>query len=328
MNDRAAHPTDSPEQPTGNPAEAALAATGGSAPASPDGASESDLATIVAEYWTGHNVTMHRVFGSREESLEFIRWRNDQYPGYIELMPVSGVNGLDVLDYGCGPGHDVIGFVESSKPRSLVGVDVSPTSLAELQHRLNLHGGEQTKLILANPDTTRLRLPSASFDYIHCSGVLHHIPDLPGTLRELRRLLRPDGSMRVMVYNYDSLWVHLYVAWQMQLRDGIIPADLPIRAAFTRATDGPDCPISNCYTPDEFGAIAAEAGFDCTPVGVSMSLHEMEVANVGLYQACMDRRLPRAHREFLLELTRDERGWYFYRGVPAGINLVLELRHT
>jgi SAM-dependent methyltransferase len=290
-------------------------------------AQRGDLAAVVADYWTGHNVTMHQIFASRTESLEFFHWRNDQYPGYLPLMPVSGADGLDVLDYGCGPGHDLVGFVEFSKPRRLVGIDVSSSSLTEAKHRLTtLHGGQQVEFVLAKPDATRFDLPDQSFDYIHSSGVLHHVSNLPATLRELRRLLRPGGRMRVMVYNADSLWLHLYVAWQMQLRDGIIPADLPIRAAFTRATDGPDCPIANCYTAQEFGSIAAEAGFDCRPVGVSMSLHELECANVGLHQACMDRRLAREHREFLLSLTFDERGWPMYRGVPAGINLVLELR--
>src|SRR5713226_1608855 len=55
-------------------------------------------------YWTGHNITNHQRFPSAQASLEYLDWRNDQYPGYIDLMPVSGQDGQVVLDYGCGPG--------------------------------------------------------------------------------------------------------------------------------------------------------------------------------------------------------------------------------
>ncbi len=291
-------------------------------------AKRSSLGTIVADYWTGHNVTMHKIFQSREESLEYFHWRGDQYPGYLETMPVSGADGLDVLDYGCGPGHDLVGFLEFSRPRRLVGIDVSSSSLTEAKHRLTLHGGERTELVLAAPDSTRLDFPDHSFDYIHSSGVLHHVSNLPATLRELRRVLRPDGRMRVMVYNRDSLWMHLYVAWILRYRDGTIPPELPIQDAFTRATDGPDCPIANCYSAQEFGDIVAAAGFNWKLVGVAMSLHELECANTSLFKACMDRRLEREHREFLLSLTWDKRGTPFYKGIPAGIDLTLELSHA
>ncbi len=64
----------------------------------------------VAGYWTDYNVTLHQDFRSIEESLTYLRWRNDQYFGYAALMPVNNQDGRVVLDFGCGPGHDVVGF--------------------------------------------------------------------------------------------------------------------------------------------------------------------------------------------------------------------------
>lgn len=301
--------------------EAPPAAAGTAAPADPELA----LQGRVAQYWTDHNVTLHKTFGSREESLEYFLWRCDQYPGYLSLMPVAGADDLAVLDYGCGPGHDLVGFLEFSSPRRLVGIDVSRSSLAEAQDRIELHGGHTAELLLAEPNAVRFPFDDGSFDYIHSSGVLHHVPHLDATLAELRRLLRPHGRMRVMVYNYNSIWMHLYVAYALRLRDGVIPADLPIRQAFTRSTDGPDCPIANCYTPEEFGAIAAAAGFRWRLVGAACSLFEMQLVHQIRYEACMNQKLERLHREFLLELTFDERGTPLYKGVPAGVDLVLEL---
>src|SRR5262245_30130033 len=91
-------------------------------------------------YWTRHNVTGHRVFSSVAESLAYVDWRNDQYVGYIDLMPVTGWGDAVILDFGCGPGNDLVGFGTLSKPAKLIGMDVSTTSLTEAESRLQLHG--------------------------------------------------------------------------------------------------------------------------------------------------------------------------------------------
>ena len=66
-----------------------------------------------------------------QESERYLEWRNDQYFKYDELMPVTGKDGRVILDYGCGPGHDLVGFGLRSKPTRLIGMDVSTSSLAE-----------------------------------------------------------------------------------------------------------------------------------------------------------------------------------------------------
>src|SRR5262249_9418443 len=163
--------------------------------------------TDVTDYWTRYNVTLNHQFASAEESLAYLRWRNDQYFGYIELMPVTGQDGKVVLDFGCGPGHDLVGFATMSRSARLIGADVSPTSLAEARARLALHHAGCHFVEL--PGSIELPFDTASIDYVHSSGVLHHLPDTLATLRELRRILRPDGAARIMVYNYDSVWMHL-----------------------------------------------------------------------------------------------------------------------
>ena len=84
-----------------------------------------------AQYWCDVNVTEHKPFKSAAESLEYFHWRNTQYHNYIELMPVAGQDGKVVLDYGCGPGNDLVGFSAYSKPSRLVGMDISLRSVAE-----------------------------------------------------------------------------------------------------------------------------------------------------------------------------------------------------
>ena len=275
------------------------------------------------EYWTRHNVTLHHLFQTVEESLNFIEWRNLQHPYYIELMPVSGFDGKVVLDYGCGPGHDLVGFATESKPSRLIGMDVSRTSLAESELRMPLHGTKAELMQISEADP-RIPLPDASVDVIHSSGVLHHTPDPGRIMREFRRVLKPTGYAQVMVYNYDSLWVHLYVAYQRMLVEGL-HSDKSLREAFTASTDGPDCPISECYTPQEFLDMARRAGLGGTLRGVAMSAWEMKLFPQR-WDALLDKGLPSVSRKFLYELTVNERGIPCYRGNVAGVDACFELR--
>jgi SAM-dependent methyltransferase len=275
------------------------------------------VAAGVADYWTRHNVTLHHQFSSAEESLAYLRWRNDQYFGYAEQMPLDGHEGKRILDYGCGPGHDLVGFGVYSRPERLVGCDVSSRSLEQARRRLALHD-IRCELMLLDAGAGRLPFKDASFDYIHTSGVLHHTHDPVGILREFARILDPHGCVRVMVYNYDSIWLHLYVAYQKMIEESRY-ADQSVREAFAKTTDGEDCPIARVYRTDEFLALAAEAGFDGTCTGAAVSVFEASLVPTR-FRAIMDRRLPEEHRKFLVALEFDRFGLPLTSGRHAGVD--------
>ena len=269
------------------------------------------------EYWTRHNVTLHESFNGPEDSIEYFLWRNDQYYNYIELMPVSGFDGQVVLDFGCGPGHDLVGFGVYSRPQRLIGADVSQSSLAESRARLALHNIEP-KLIELGADDVTIPLPDESVDHVHSSGVLHHTSDPVAILKELRRVLKKNGTMNIMVYNYNSLWMHLYVAHQWQVVEGRY-SDLDSRSAFSKSTDGEDCPISNVYTPEEFIPLCAQAGLHAEFSGAAVSMFELSLLPQR-YTAIMDRRLRPESRRFLIELELDRHGFPLWHGHYAGVD--------
>src|SRR3977135_2352748 len=43
-------------------------------------------------------------------------------------------------------------------------------------------------------------MPIGEFDYIDCTGVLHHLPDPAAGMRALASVLEPDGGVGVMLY--------------------------------------------------------------------------------------------------------------------------------
>jgi SAM-dependent methyltransferase len=275
----------------------------------------------VANYWTGYNVTDHLRFTSAEESRAHRAWRNGIYFDLATLLPTAGFDGKTVLDYGCGPGNDLVGFGLESKPARLIGVDVSASSLEESRARLALHGFEAD--LFRIEEDAPIPLPDASVDHVHSNGVVHHTTDPIRVLREFRRVLKPGGSVGVMVYNYESVYLHLGVAYLKQIVDGYL-SELDVREALRPLTDGPGCPISRVATPAEFLADAARAGLRGELVGASVSMVEMEMLP-RRFAAIRERRLADEHREFLAALTFDARGVPYYRGVGAGLNACFRL---
>lgn len=275
-----------------------------------------------AAYWTNHMVT-NEVWTDANDSLGHFLWRNAQYPGYIDLMPVSGADGLTVMDYGCGPGHDLVGFAEFSQPLRLIGADVSQTALEVADQRLSLHN-KPVDLIQLGEDRNIIPLPDQSVDLLHSSGVLHHVKNLNLALMEIRRVLKPGGRLQVMIYNYDSLWLHLYTAYIHQIKIGSY-SNLPLLEAFRRTTDGPHCPISHCYKPQEFLDIVCGSGFSGHYKGASISLLELGLLQQR-FDAIRERKLAREHRDFLSAITFNEFGHPTVDGYVAGINACFEFQ--
>jgi ubiquinone/menaquinone biosynthesis C-methylase UbiE len=102
--------------------------------------------------------------------------------------------GQTVLELGPGPGYFTI---EASRivgtEGSLLCLDLQRGMLDILHERLDRRG-----ILNAHPvtaDATRLPLRDASVDSAFLVAVFGEIPDRVATLRELRRVLKPDGLL-------------------------------------------------------------------------------------------------------------------------------------
>jgi len=280
----------------------------------------------VDQYWTRHTVNS-TPFRAAAESRRYLERRFDEHPRFREMMELYGDHRDGViLDYGCGPGDDVVGFTLHSRAKRIIGMDVSPRALGLTRARLALHGEAlgRAELIQTADDATRVPLPDASVDYLHSGGVLHHASDPEGVLRELHRVVKPGGRGCVMVYNQHSVWLHLYTAYTCQIVEGKFAGQSALDA-FTHNVDGEDCPLARCYTPDEFLAICRRAGFEAEFVGGYLSRTELD-ALADRNAAIAHPALAPAHRAFLEELRVDADGLPTYRGFHAGVGGVFRLR--
>ena len=99
--------------------------------------------------------------------------------------------------------------------------------------------------------------------------------------------MKPGAEGRITVYNRDSLWFHLYVAYQKMLTEGAY-AGCTLDEAFAGSTDGEDCPISCCYRPREFVNLLEGAGLEGHFTGAAVAVHEVSLFNTIRLSAIQD----------------------------------------
>lgn len=261
--------------------------------------------TSVEDYWNDHTV-QDESFANAEESDAYLDWRASLYPLMTDLMKLYEPHkGEIVLDYGCGPGDDFIGYMRHSEADCVIGMDVSLKALGLLSRRIDLYNFERNyRLIKISDSIPTIPLDDGSVDHIHSSGVVQHTSSPEIILKEFHRVLASGGTATIMVYNRDSIWFHLFAIYERMIRKGHFEG-LSAEEAFARTTDGEDCPQSRCYTFDSFSAICAEAGFSVKYMGGYMSLRDIDICTRLYDKALQDDRIPEDTREFLTGLTFD-----------------------
>jgi ubiquinone/menaquinone biosynthesis C-methylase UbiE len=190
-------------------------------------------ATSVERFWAEHQVG--GPYETLEESEQALAARRALYPALELLMPTD-FPGKKVLDYGCGPGHDTVQFLQNGA-KLVYYADASPLALATTGRRLALHGYDEDRAVpLLVRDGEQPKLPTA--DHVHCAGVLHHVTHPEKVLLALRRAINSDGDMRLMVYSGDT-------------------------SPHTQSA----VPITHWWTFDEVFGLAEDAGLDGMYVG-------------------------------------------------------------
>lgn len=284
-------------------------------------------ATIVDDYWNRHTLHATRFYSARE-SERYLRKRNAMYTKFPELMDLYGDHaGETVLDYGCGPGDDVTGFLLWSTANKVIGMDVSGKALNQLRHRLALHQVDvsRVELIRITDSVGRIPLADAVIDWLHCGGVLHHTTHPQQIVAEFMRVMKPGAEGRLMLYNRDSVFYHLWVPYKRMLIDNAFPG-MTVDQAFTKSTDGPDCPVSDAWPHERVLAMLNDAGFAASYRGGYSSDEELGWFRKYREMALNDPRFDGEHRDFVAGLTVDGDGFPLWDGHYAGLGGVYTIR--
>ena len=104
--------------------------------------------------------------------------------------------GARVLDAGCGSGQFAIALAE--RGARVTAIDLAP----EMIRRARGHAAERTcggDIEWRTGDVKHLTEPLAVFDAVFARVLLQFLPDIPGALREMRRVLKPGRRLLASV---------------------------------------------------------------------------------------------------------------------------------
>ncbi|NEP14511.1 MAG: class I SAM-dependent methyltransferase [Symploca sp. SIO2C1] len=104
---------------------------------------------------------------------------------------VDKLGGKKVLEVGCGKGFNSRFLAQQYPSSQFVGIDLTPHHVALASRKVR----NLTNLTFQIGDFNGLNFPSESFDLVFACECLCHSDQLPVTLAELFRLLRPGGKL-------------------------------------------------------------------------------------------------------------------------------------
>jgi SAM-dependent methyltransferase len=167
---------------------------------------------------------------SRPVAAEFLTW----------LAIPAGARWLDV---GCGTGALGEAILDHAAPREIIGVDPAEAFVAFARRRLR-----DPRVTFEIGDARALPVEDGGFDAAVAGLVLNFIPEPARALSELRRAVRPGGTVAIYVWDY---------AGEMQLMRRFWDAAVALDPAAGELDEGRRFPICE---PESLLALFNEAG--------------------------------------------------------------------
>lgn len=158
-------------------------------------------------------MVLSRAFGGGNESAarwfaQQSDWWDEHYvravDDIVDFLAGDGLtlDGLRVLDLGCGDGIISLGLATRTRARTVTGFDLEPVDMEFLAQQAAEHGVtvNEPRLTFGVSEPTLLSLPDSSVDIVITWSVFEHVRDVAGVLKEIRRVLAPNGLLFVQIW--------------------------------------------------------------------------------------------------------------------------------
>lgn len=119
------------------------------------------------------------------------------------LNEIKGKNRI-ILDIGCEAGYISIKIAE--KQHFVIPLDICKPALIKFKEKLLKMDIKLTPLL---GTIHNLPIKDNSVDYIICSEVIEHLPNVDTCLREMKRVLKPEGKL-ILTFPNETLRKFFY----------------------------------------------------------------------------------------------------------------------
>ncbi|MEQ1509441.1 MAG: class I SAM-dependent methyltransferase [Sphingopyxis sp.] len=119
----------------------------------------------------------------------------------INALAIESTN--HVLDIGTGHGRALAQIVSLTPQGAVTGVDPSPL-MAKIAHARNKTDVRSGRLRIAVAGVEALPFANASFDKAMAVHAIYFWPDLTPALREIARVLKPDGRLALVFHTPEN----------------------------------------------------------------------------------------------------------------------------
>jgi ubiquinone/menaquinone biosynthesis C-methylase UbiE len=121
------------------------------------------------------------------------KFRDLRLPRKNILGEVGIEPGFHVLDYGCGPGSYIIPLAELvGESGKIYALDIHPLAIQRVKDIASKKQLTNVETILSDCQTG---LSDNSLDAVLLYDIFHHLNDPDAVLKELHRVLKPDGIL-------------------------------------------------------------------------------------------------------------------------------------
>ena len=133
------------------------------------------------------------------------RWSRRLSPGFVAF---AGLQGGRVLDVGCGTGSLLLELAAGPAFTRIDGIDASAIYAAAAAAKFH-----DTRVVVQHADAYALPFPDYAFDAALSQLVLQFVPEPERAAAEMRRVVRPGGTIAACVWNSGGGMPHQRMFW-------------------------------------------------------------------------------------------------------------------
>ena len=138
----------------------------------------------------------------------FMKRNETSYQKLCEILNDYLFEDMDVLELACGTGQ--LTFLLADKVKTWEATDFSEQMIAEAEKR---NGKENVHF--QQMDATQIAYEDETFDVAVIANALHIMPNPDAALREIRRVLKPNGILFAPTFVYEEGYSKILI-WFME----------------------------------------------------------------------------------------------------------------